>query len=1045
MLLRLPCSAATSRCERTVKITCALLALVLTVVTTHATAAPAPLLPDYRHTSWTANDGAPGQIVTMAQTTDGWLWLGTADGLYRFDGVAFERVPLPERTVLGRGPIYALLASSHGDLWIAYKWGGVAVLHPDGRVDDIAVPGGTAALPGAFGAMVEDGDGTLWALGQSGLLHLAGGAWHEVIGRNPHPTEGVRSLLVDQDGVLWASFDGHVIKRDRPGAAFVPAGPAGAHGSLMQSPDGRVWALAGAPERMVQLSGASARRRPARANQSQSRWDGQFDRDGNLWKLHCPDGACLLPASSYGNTQPATTLDPQGDGERLADRTQISSRDAVQVLEDREGNIWIATQAGLDRYQRNRVESSGLPGAGMAISLAADADGSVWAADANDGALYRLGIDGVPVRQAGVYARVVGVDLAGALLLVGKRSIERRLHGVVTQIPLPPGRDGKPADLTVAGTLDDGRVLWMASLETGLMGLENGVWKPRSAFHLPQKIIISAAGAPGQLWLADAEGGLTLYDGGSQAAKPVRYDAAMAGIATAVFASPEVMVAGPRGLAVLHRGAMHLLKASHADALRNISGMAVTPDGDRWLNGVHGIVHVRAADWQRTMADPQEPLRFTVLDARDGYPGQAATEYRLPSVVQGSAGALWFAATGGVARLATRTLQANPVAPDAQISHVSTAQAVYPATPAPTPALQLPPATRDLRIVFTAPALRRPEDVRFAWWMEGAERGWVAGGNRRAVSYTSLAPGHYRFHVRATNEDGASGGEAVQAIDIAPTLVQTAWFKGACALLLVLIGVALYRYRIRMLTARLSAHMQARASERERIARTLHDTYLQSVHALLLRVSVVAQSLPGGSPTRAQLDSLLADASSTVALGRGQVEQLRAGSPAALAHTLGDTVENVLARAAGPLRQCYPDVRYALQVTGTRRALAPEVLDEAGQIGAEALRNAFIHGGAANVDVQVDYGTSFSVLVRDDGRGLDEEVLAAGYRSGHWGLLGMRERAGTIKARLTLDSAPGTGTSVLLTVPGSIAYVSTRRDDASFHRRIALLANKLRG
>jgi signal transduction histidine kinase len=1022
-----------------------LLALVLAVVTTHATAAPAPLLPDYRHTSWTANDGAPGQIVTMAQTTDGWLWLGTADGLYRFDGVAFERVALPERGVLGRGPIEALLASETGDLWIAYKWGSVSVRHADGRVDDIAVPAGTAVLTGAFDAMVEDVDGSLWALGESGLFHLAGGAWQKVLGRSAHEIAGVRSLLVDQDGVLWASFDAHVVKRERLGGAFVPAGPAGAQDSLMQSPDGRVWASDGAPDRMVQVSGAPARPRPARANQSQSRWSGQFDRDGNLWKLRCPTGACLLPASTHGSAQPGTILDPNGDGERLADHAHISSLDAAQVLEDREGNIWIATQAGIDRYQRNRVQSRGLPGAGMAISLAADADGSVWAADANDGALYRLGIDGM-ARQAGVYARVAGVDRAGALLLAGKRSIERRLHGVVTQIPLPPGPDGKPADLTVVGTLDDGRVLWMASFETGLMGLQNGVWRPRSAFKLPPKIVISAAGAPGQLWLADGDGGLTLYDGEHQPAKPLHYDAAMAGIATAVFAGPDVMVAGARGLAVLHRGAMHLLQASEPDALRSISGMAVTPNGDRWLNGVHGIVHVRAADWQRTMASPQEPLRFTVLDARDGYPGQAATASRLPSVVQGSGGELWFVATGGVARLATRTYQANLVAPTAQVSHVSTGQAVYASTSATGRALQLPPAPGTIRIAFTTPALRRPENVRFAWWMEGSDRGWVEGVNRRAVSYTGLAPGRYRFHVRAINEDGAAGGgEAVQAIDIAPTMVQTVWFRSVCALLLALLGVALYRYRIQVLTARLSAQMQARASERERIARTLHDTYLQSVHALLLRVGAVAQSLPGGSPVRAQLDSLLADASSAVTLGRGQVEQLRTGSPAAWKHALGDTVENVLARAAGPLRHCYPDVRYAMQVTGTRRALAPDVLDEAGQIGAEAMRNAFTHGAAANIDVQVEYGASFRVLVRDNGRGLDDEVRAAGYRSGHWGLLGMRERAGTIKAQLTLESAPGTGTSVLLTVPGPLAYGAARPGSAWFRRRIAQLANKLRG
>lgn len=1018
--------------------------LVAAVASHAASATPAPLLPDYRHTSWTANDGAPAQISVMAQTTDGWLWLGTADGLYRFDGVTFERVALPERGMLGRGLIHSLLASDRGDLWIAYRTGGISVRHPDGRVDDIPEPPGASVGP--FGAMAEDADGTLWAMASAGLYHLAGRTWQKAMGSQAWQVGGVRSLLRDQDGALWASYDQHVFRRAAPGTPFVPAGPPGAQGSLMQSPDGRVWASAGTSDRMVQVSGAPAGRRPARANQALSRWSGQFDRDGNLWKLHCPNGACLLPAAA----QSGPFLNPNNDGERLYDRSQISSLDATEVLEDREGNIWIATQAGLDRYQRNRLESVGLPGPGTTISLAADADGGVWAADANDGALYRLGVDGVPVRQAGVYARVAGVDRAGALLLAGKRTIERRLHGVVTQIPLPPGPGGKPVDLNVVGTLDDGKVLWMASFETGLMGLENGVWRPRSAFNLPPKIVISAVGAPGQLWLADGDGGLTLYAGGKQPAKRTRYDAAMAGIATAVFAGPEVMVAGERGLAVLAGGAMHLLKSSQADALRNISGMAVTADGDRWLNGVHGIVHVRAADWQRTMANPQAPLRFNLLDARDGYPGQAATLNRLPSVVQGGAGTLWIAGTGGVVRLATRTLQANLAAPVAQVRHVSTAQALYSATTAASgpgaSAVQLPPASSDIGIAFTAPALRRPENVRFSWWLEGVDRGWVDGAARTA-SYTSLAPGHYRFHVRATNEDGVAGGaDAVQAIDIAPTLVQTWWFKVVCTLLLVLLGVALYRYRIRVLTARLSVQMQVRASERERIARTLHDTYLQSVHALLLRVGAVAQSLPGESPTRARLETVLIDASNAVVEGRGQVEQLRAGSPAALAHALEDTIENVLSRAAAPLRQCYPDVDYALRVTGAQRALAPVVLHEAGQVAAEAMRNAFIHAGAGHIVVLVDYGTSFSVCVRDDGRGLGQEVLAAGYRSGHWGLLGMRERAGTIGAQLALDSAAGKGTSVLLTVPDAVAYGRSPRTPATwFGRGAGWLARKLRG
>ena len=578
----------------------------------------------------------------------------------------------------------------------------------------------------------------------------------------------------------------------------------------------------------------------------------------------------------------------------------------------------------------------------------------------------------------------------------------------MTQIPLPPAHDGQVKDLTVVGTLDDGKVLWMASYETGLMGLVDGVWRPRSAFNLPAKIVISAAGAPGQLWLADGDGGLSLFDQG----KLTRYDAAAAGLASAVFAGPDVMVAGEHGLAVLQHGAMRMLTTRRPDALHNLTGMTITADGDRWFNGAAGLVHVRAADWAHALADPRAVLALELFDARDGYPGQATNLNRLPSLVQAGGGQLWFAGTGGVARLDTTTLQRNRAVPTVRIARVDAGATQYPAAPG---AVQLPPAAQDFTIAFTAPALRRPDGIHYAWRLDGVDAAWVDGGNRRLASYANVAPGRYLFHVRVTNEDGTPGaGAAVQALTIAPTVLQSAWFRALCALAVVLAGVALYRYRIRVLTARLSERLQVRASERERIARTLHDTYLQSVHALMLRVTTMAQSLPAGNPTRARLETVVIDASHAVVEGRTQVEQLRAGGQAPDAAS--DTLEHVLARGATPLRQCYPDVAYTMQVTGTPRPLAPAVLLEASEIGAEALRNAFIHAGARSIVVRVDYAAAVTLAVRDDGKGLDDDVRRLGYRSGHWGLLGMRERARAIGATLAIDSTPGAGTSVTLTL-----------------------------
>lgn len=991
-------------------------ALLLTS-TCYGVAAPGPLMRDYRHTSWTAADGLPSQISAMAQTRDGWLWIGTEDGLYRFDGLHFAHVAPPARGVLARSRIFSLHAADNGDLWVGYFYGGLAVMHPDGRIEDI--PDSPDHPVGAVASMAVDGAGTLWILALNGLYQITGTPGHYRLRLEEDGTAWQkvepRSLHTDQYGDVWASYDGRIVRKDAASSHFVNAAPPEAHGSLVQSPDGRLWTQL--HERLIAIGpgpGHPAMPRPLASNQRESSWSGQFDRDGNLWKIRCPDGLCVLPAAGTA----ATALDPAGLGERVVDPADLSNRDAQQVLEDREGNVWVVTAAGLDRYQPNRLLQSGLPGTGTTISLAADADGGVWAADTQTYRLWRLAPGQAPVLQPDQEVRVVGTARDGALLLSGKRAITRRLHGVDTPIPLPPGRDGKPVDLHVLGTLDDGKVLWMASIETGLMGYADGAWRPRSAFNLPGKIVISGAGGIGQLWLADGDGGLTLYDDG----KLTRYDATVAGIANAVSGGPDVLVAGERGLAVLQHGAMRLLNSAQPDSLRNISGITITPDGDRWFNGLRGVVHVRAADWADAMAHPEILLRSELLDARDGYPGQGATAMRLPSAVQ-AAGTLWLATTGGVVRLDTRSVRRNTVAPVPQILQVATSQASYPAQ---AQGVTLPPASQAFSVAFTAPAMRRAENVRYAYRLDGIDTAWVDGGTRQAANYTQMPPGTYRFHVRATNEDGVMGAqEAVQTIHIAPTIPQTTWFRLLMLAGAVLMGVALYRYRIRRLTARLMEQMQVRMHERERIARTLHDTYLQSVHALLLRVGAMAQSLPVDHPTRSGLEHVLQDASKAVVEGRGQVEQLR--SHPGLPDGAGEhALENLLESTAAPLRQCYPDVAYTLQVDGTRRPLAPEVVHEAGQIAAEALRNAFIHGGAAHIDVMIGYRDPFTVVVRDDGKGIEEEVRRVGYRSGHWGLLGMRERARAIDAAMTIDSGDATGTTVTLAVPGAWAYPPER-------------------
>ncbi len=953
---------------------------------------------DYHHAQWTTADGAPPGIAAMAQTRDGWLWLGTADGLYRFDGLTFERVPLPSPPGRSRDRVAQLYAAPNGDLYMAHLAEGVSVLRRDGRFEDL--PPQPSASGGAAD-MVVDTDGTLWTI-NGPVLHLAGGTWRVVADGPDWNTSRRRRLVVDGAGQLWAFNDRGGWRLDRATGRFVRI--VDVPGMPLLAPNGRLWLRQpGDTLRLVDASGAD---RPDTYAPSAGRASGHFGADGTLWLLACPQTMCRVP--NAGARKEARWPVAPAIAERIAGPAQASGGDAGTILEDHEGDIWIATENGLDRFRRNRFLKSGLPGGGLRYSLATDTDGRTWAADRETGTLWHLAPDAPPVPEPGPRTDVVANGPDGALLVGGRRRIQRRHGAGVEDIPLPPGPDGKPRDYELWGLLDDGKVLWTAANETGLIGWRDGKWLPRTAFDLPPRIYQSAPAGPGRFWMATGDGKLVLYDDGKLTAR----DLGPVGTASALFAGAELVVSGTGGTAVLQQDGLRLLHTREPGALRNLSGMIVTGDGDRWLNGVAGLVHVRAADWRQALQDPGTVLRYELFNTLDGYPGRAAFENRSRGIVSADGRNLWLTATGGVVRLDLAQLRRNRVAPQAVILGVTADARSWPARGR----IELPAGTDHFRIQYTAPALRLPERVRFEYRLDGVDRTWLDAGTRRATSYTNIGPGDYVFRVRAVSEDGVPGDAvATLPLHVAPTLVQTPWFRLACAGALALLGVVLYRYRVRYVTRRLTERLQVRTAERERIARTLHDSFLQTVQGLVLRVDAVAATLPPDAGARRQLEHVLDDASQAIGEGRDRLQELRAGD----AHVL----EDVLADAIARLRQTYGALAVDVHVEGERRPLRAPVADEIAEIAREALRNAFAHGHAARIRVTLAYARrTLTLCVADDGRGLPEPVRRDGVRSGHWGLVGMRERAAHIGARLDIASGPRQGTTVTLSVPGAHAY-----------------------
>jgi signal transduction histidine kinase len=406
------------------------------------------------------------------------------------------------------------------------------------------------------------------------------------------------------------------------------------------------------------------------------------------------------------------------------------------------------------------------------------------------------------------------------------------------------------------------------------------------------------------------------------------------------------------------------------------------------------------------MDDPARAIVAERMDFHDGLDGAPAQLRPVPTAVAADDGKLWFATNNSVVWIDPAQIRRNIQQPPVQILALNAAGRAWPLQ---SPRLSV--GTREIDLRYSAGALAQPERVRFRVQLDGVDADWQDTGSQRTAHYTNLSPGHYVFRVIAANEDGLwSAQPAALAFDVPPAFNQTLWFRLMWVPIGALLIWALMRWRTRQLAERYADRRAAILIERERIARELHDTLLQSMQGLILRLQSSVDRMPPEDLTRARLERSLNSAEQVLLEGRDRVSELRA--PARDAATLGDALSRIgesLAEEHGPT--------FITTRRGEGEPLPDRVFDEARHIGAEALLNAFRHAGAKQVRLIVQQTTSRLVLeVVDDGRGmLPTREYTAG-RTGHWGLAGMRERARSIGARFTLTTVEGQGTRIRLQV-----------------------------
>ncbi|WP_166454833.1 sensor histidine kinase [Duganella aquatilis] len=967
----------------------------------HAAAGPLPFWQSsLSHTAWTKREGAPANASAMVQDRTGMLWFGASDGLFRFDGVRFERVDGIGDNKLLSPNVYSL--ALFGDaLWLGYAHGGITVFE-HGTARHYREADGVP--PSAVIQFGKTADGTQWFSSPAGIYWLDGARWRRVAPEDGLPAGEQPTLTVLNDGSLLVT---HLsgLYRSVPGThRFRKVDGFGSMQRSQLTADGQVIVMrfGYTPRLFDPVSETSAPLRLPDVGVAPY----SINRDRrNAWWIGPGDGLRLY------------TPDFQLKKQLLAPAGFSAVRVYRPPFDDREGNLWFMTENGVDRMRETRLSVQDMPTGSTDFSIVAGADGEVWISSHSSLSpfsppTFAIAADGQRTASDMPSATAATLAADGTLWFGNVHWVWNRRHGQVQRWPMPPGLIEQPVQAVAMG--DDGR-LWVSIMRRGVHTFKDGAWQAGGGHpELAERTAVSLhTDAQGRTWFGYTDNTLAVLDHGRIRRFGAADGVAVGNVLTMFSRRGVLWIGGDQGVARFRDGRFVMLNDSTGQPFAGVSGIVETAQGELWLHGLDGLIRIGAADLAAALGDGRERVaaeRFGYLDGHQGVPAQVIP---LNTLIEADDGRLWYATSSSVGLIDPRRIARNPVAPTPQITWLNTDSRRY----AVADGLELPRHTHNLRIDFTAAVLSVPERARFRIRLIGQDHAWRDAGALRQAFYTNLGPGDYRFEVMAANEDGLwSAAPASVSFQIAPAFYQTGWFKLACAALLAGALYRLYLWRLSLMTARVIERMRTRLDERERIARTLHDTFLQSVHGLSLRFHSIKAVLAKNDTAQQQIDAALDAADAVIEEGREQLMDLRVN------HSCRGELAAVL-QEAGAAAAAQQRMAFSLREEGTRRLLQAEAQDELFAIAREAIANALLHSGSADVAVQMTYGaTVFTLAVQDHGKGLDEVVRQTGRRERHWGLTGMRERAARIGATLAIHSTPGAGTAVVVTLRAALVY-----------------------
>ena len=976
---------------------------------------PALNVNQYGHTSWKIRDGFPkGQITSIVQTPDGYLWLGTEFGLVRFDGIRNRLWLPPAGQQLPSNFIFSLLVAHDGTLWIGTGKG--VASWKDGKLNQHPEMDGQYVFK-----LLEDHEGAVWASGlevTTGRLCAFRNGSVECHGEDGILGRGAFNLYEDHKGNLWAGVrDG--LWRWKPGKPeFYPL-PDQLNGiqALGEDDDGALlvgWR--GGIQRLV-----NGKTEPYRFTSSLPPFQARKllrDRNGGLW-IGTADGGLIHVH------QGMTDLFTPTDG--------LSGGDCYSLFEDREGNIWITTQNGFDRFRDFAVTTlttkQGLLHDTVG-SVLADRDGSVWLSTYgglnkwSNGlvTIARTGSGNADGKLNGNNPNSLFQDESGRLWVSTHTGFGYLDHGQFVSI------NGFPAG-TVNTIAEDKRgYLWVGAENFGLLQVRGTAIVQQIPWvklgHKDHASALAIDRLQGGLWLGFHSGGIAYYSENQIRSSYVATDGLGAGRINQLRFDREgvLWAATDGGLSRLKNGRPFTLNSKSGLSCDTIHWTIEDDAHSFWLYTACGLLRVAHSDlemWETAVDQGKDPkqLQFTLFDSSDGVRILSSAGHFSSQITKSVDGRLWFSPGDGVSVLDPNHLPFNNLPPPVHIEQITADRKIYEVLSDESSRLKLPPLVRDLMIDYTALSFIAPDKIVFRYLLEGHDGDWQEAGYRRQAFYNDLPPGNYRFRVMACNNSGV-WNEAGTFLDftIAPAYYQTIWFRLLVIVGFLLLVISLYHLRVRQVAGQVRARMEERLDERERIARDLHDTLLQGVQGLILKFQAVSTQIPPDHVAHEALEKTLDNADRILAEGRDRVRNLRAGRmPIGGLAGAFERVAEETSQGRG--------IAFKTVVHGDPRELHLMAREESYCIGREALINAVTHSGGRNVEIEIIYESrQFRLRVRDDGHGIDQKTLEAGGRSDHWGMQGMRERAKKIGAELKIWSGREAGTEVELIVPGATAY-----------------------